>query len=79
MLLEFNDTYSIGKMTRYISIIIFFITNHIKNRDIIVEHDPTDRMIADFFTKPLQGALFRKCRKEILNEDELFTGPIRFT
>ena len=32
-----------------------------------VEYCPTEEMIGDFFTKPLQGSLFRKFRALILN------------
>ena len=32
-----------------------------------VVYCPTGEMIADFFTKPLQGALFRKFRAIIMN------------
>ena len=35
-----------------------------------VEHEPTDNMVADFFTKPLQDSAFRKFRKLILNKSE---------
>jgi hypothetical protein len=31
------------------------------------EYCPTGDMVADFFTKPLQGSLFRKVRTIILN------------
>ena len=34
------------------------------NIDIV--HCPTERMIADYFTKPLQGSLFRKMRDIIM-------------
>ncbi len=32
-----------------------------------MEHCPTKNMIADFFSKPTQGSLFREQRKTILN------------
>jgi murein tripeptide amidase MpaA len=32
-------------------------------------------MIADFFTKPLQGALFQKFRDQIMNINPLPNGP----
>ena len=33
----------------------------------MIEHCPTEEMLGDHFTKPLQGALFRKFRAEIMN------------
>ena len=35
-----------------------------------VSHCPTDCMVADFFTKPLQGTSFRKFRNLIMNHDD---------
>ena len=35
--------------------------------EIKIEYCPTGEMRGDFFTKPLQGGLFLKFRKEILN------------
>ena len=32
-----------------------------------MEHCPTEEMVGDFFTKPLQGSLFRKFRAIIMN------------
>ena len=38
-----------------------------------VEYCPTGEMVADYFTKPLQGTLFRKFRDFIMNVDPLPT------
>eukprot|EP00934_Nitzschia_sp_Nitz4_P002612 Nitzschia sp. Nitz4//scaffold489_size5144//31//2646//NITZ4_009230-RA/size5144-processed-gene-0.1-mRNA-1//1//CDS//3329552897//2602//frame0 len=44
--------------------------NDLVNRgDITVEHCPTEQMVADYFTKPLQGRLFYKIRDKIMNID----------
>ena len=34
-----------------------------------VMYCPTESMLADYFTKPLQGALFRKLRRVIMGMD----------
>ena len=62
ILLEKNGKFSSTKNTRHISIRYFFITDRVKNEDIQIEYCPTEDMIADFFTKPLQGSQFRKLR-----------------
>ena len=46
---------------------LFFITDRIKAKEMRVEYCNTKDMVADFFTKPLQGQLFYKLRAEILN------------
>ena len=45
----------------------FFVKDRILKRDITLEHCPTNDMIADYFTKPLQGKQFYKFRKSIMN------------
>ena len=42
-----------------------------------VEYCPTEDMIADFFTKPLQGTQFRKLRALIMNLTE--SAPVADT
>ena len=53
--LELNSTGSSGKITKHTRVRYFFIQDRIKKGDINVEHCRTDEMIADYFTKPLQG------------------------
>ena len=45
----------------------FFVTDRIKAGDIRVAYCPTDEMVADFSTKPLQGSKFARIRYQILN------------
>ena len=67
MLLEKNGMKSSGKRTRHINIRYFLVTDRINNKEFKVEYCPTTEMIADYFTKPLQGKLFIKFRKYIMN------------
>jgi hypothetical protein len=67
MLLEKNGRASSGRRTRHIDIRYFFVTDRIKHGEMRIEYCPTGDMVADFFTKPLQGSLFRKLRAIILN------------
>ena len=67
MLLENNGHASSSKCTRHISIRYFFVTDRIKNGEVSVSHCPTDEMVADFLTKPLHGAIFRRFRDLIMN------------
>ena len=60
MLLEKNGRASSGQRTRHIDIQYFFVTNQVKHSEMRIEYCPTGDMVADFFTKPLQGSLFRK-------------------
>lgn len=67
MLLARNGRKSSGQKTRHIEIRYYFITDNIRRGKARVEYCPTEEMVADFFTKPLQGALFRKFRNVIMN------------
>jgi hypothetical protein len=55
--------------TRHVSIRYFFVKDRIESKEIKLNYVPTDAMMADFFTKPLQGALFLKFREAILGGD----------
>jgi hypothetical protein len=67
MLLEKNGRQSSGKKTRHFEIRYYFIHDHIKRGNVRVEYCPTDLMVGDFHTKPLQGSAFHCYRALILN------------
>lgn len=56
-----------SERTRHINIRYFFLTDRIKEKEIIVEYKPTNEMLADTLTKPLQGEQFRALRNLLLN------------
>jgi hypothetical protein len=66
--MEQNGKASSGQRSRHINIRYFFITDHSKSNNIRIVHCPTEDMLADFFTKPLQGSLFRKFCAVLLGE-----------
>ena len=55
MKLEKNGRKSCGDKSRHIDIRYFFIKDVLKRENINLQHCSTKRMIADFYTKPLQG------------------------
>lgn len=61
---------STSERTRHINIRFFFVKDKIDSGDVKIEYLPTGEMIADILTKPLQGGLFRKLRRQLLNWDE---------
>jgi hypothetical protein len=64
--LEKNGRTSAGPKSRHIDIRFFWIKDRLNGEDILVRHCPTLQMLADFYTKPLQGALFRRFRDVLL-------------
>jgi hypothetical protein len=62
-----NKGCSTSERTRHIKIRYFFVKDFIDKQEIKLEYLPTGEMLADMLTKPLQGELFRKMRKELMN------------
>jgi hypothetical protein len=64
--LEKNGRQSSSKRTRHLNIKHFFIKDRVDAGELRIEHCGTDDMVADYFTKPLQGEKFRQFRDLIL-------------
>lgn len=69
--LEKNGIQSASKRSRHIDIRFFFIKDRIKRGDIHLLYCPTEDMLADFFSKPLQGKLFIRFRDMIMGHAPL--------
>ena len=67
MKLEKYGRQSSSKKTRHLDIRYYFVTDNVKKGAVQIRYCPTGDMTADFFTKPLQGTLFKKFRDQILN------------
>mmetsp|Transcript_26617 Transcript_26617/g.41320 ORF Transcript_26617/g.41320 Transcript_26617/m.41320 type:complete len:590 (+) Transcript_26617:1688-3457(+) len=66
MRLERNGRQSCGQKSRHIDIRYFFIKDRIKSGNIDLQYFPTEVMLADFFTKPLQGKQFKLLRSAVM-------------
>ena len=81
MLMEKNGRNSCTGNSRHISIRYFFIKDRVDKGEVKVEYCPTYLMIADFFTKPLQGSMFRLFRDVIMGyrplEDIMLEIPMK--
>jgi Reverse transcriptase (RNA-dependent DNA polymerase) len=69
ILLAENGRMSSSKRTRHLNIRYFFVTDCVKAKELSIKYCPTEEMVSDYFTKPLQGTLFRKMRDLIMNVD----------
>ena len=67
ILLEKNGRSSSTRRTRHMEIRYFFIKDKVSSKEVTIEYCPTDDMVADFFTKPLQGIKFKKFRALLMN------------
>jgi hypothetical protein len=57
-----------SQRTRSVNIRYYAITDLIERGEIVIEHTGSKEMIADYFTKPLQGKLFKYARGEIMHD-----------
>jgi hypothetical protein len=71
ILLETNGRGSSSKQTQHIAIRYFFISDRVKSKEIRIEYCPTGIIIADYFTKPLQGMIFRKLQDMIMGTTDI--------
>jgi hypothetical protein len=67
MLLAEKGVISSSRRTRHINIRYFFVKDRVDSGEVKIVYKPTEDMLADFFTKPLQGVLFVKLRDAIMN------------
>jgi hypothetical protein len=63
---EINGEASSSKQTKHIAVCYLFITNQIQMGEVHTEWCPTEDMVADFMTKPLQGSTFVRFRDLIM-------------
>ena len=71
ILLLKNGRSSCGKQSRHVDIRYFFMKDRIDKGQFKVEYCPTELMIADFFTKPLQGGLFKRLSEVVMGEIDI--------
>ena len=66
MKMEINGRNSCTGNSRHIDIRYFFTKDRIEKGEMKIEYCPTYRMVADYFTKPLQGKPFNFMRDIIM-------------
>ena len=65
--MEKNRKKSSTKNTKRINVRYYFIKDQVETGGVGIKHFPTEEILVDHFTKPLEGAVFRKFREEIMN------------
>ena len=68
-----NSKMSCSSNSRHISMKFFWIYDRVKQGDMAIRHYPTDIMLADFFTKALQGVQFHMFRRVVIGWDHINT------
>ena len=73
MLLESNGRKSPGKYSSHSNIRYFFISDMKEKGQLSIRYCPTDKLVADYMTKPLHGPKFNEFRQQIMR---LYTSKI---
>ncbi len=69
--MEINGRNSCTGNSRHIDIRYFFVKDRVDKEEVTISYCPTEIMLADFFTKPLQGSLFKKFKEVIMGHVEI--------
>ena len=64
--MEKNGRNSCTGNSRHIDARYFWVKDRVDKKELEIKYCPTDTMLADYFTKPLQGNLFRRLREVIM-------------
>lgn len=62
-----NRGKSPSSRSKHIHVRYFWLKERIQNGELTITYCPTDDMVADLLTKPLQGSKFLKFREQLLN------------
>ena len=73
MKMEVNGRTSCTGNSRHVNIRYFFIKDRVDKGEVDITYCPTGQMLADFFTKPLQGSLFKKFKSVIMGWTDIDT------
>ena len=66
--LEINGRNSCTGNSRHIDIKFFWVKDRVEKKEVEIKYCPTTLMLADYFTKPLQGNVFRRFRDVIMGK-----------
>ena len=72
MRMEKNGRNSCTGNSRHVNIRYFFVQDRIAKGEMRVEYCPTLLMLADYFTKPLNGKRFRELRSVIMGHKSIY-------
>ena len=71
MKLELNRRMSSSRKTKHMNNRTFWIKDRVKSDNIKIMYCPTGIMVSDFFTKALQGMLFKRLRAVIMGHQPI--------
>ena len=76
MLWENSGQGSSGKCMWHINISYYFVMDQLTKNDLSMKYCPTESILGNYFTKPLQGALYQNFLNLIMNHTDLNDDPM---
>ena len=73
--LEINGRNSCTRNSRHVDIKFFWVKDRVDKKEVEIKYCPTTLMLADYFTKPLQGTVFRRFRDVIMGKVHINNSP----
>ena len=77
ILLEQNGILSSTQRTKHLNSRYFYVKDRVDNHEIEIRWCPTDKIVADYLTKPLTGEKFHHFRMKIMNMKKLKLENLR--
>jgi len=69
--METNGRNSCTGNSRHVDIRYFFVKDRVDRKEVEISYCPMESMLVDFFTKPLQGTLFKIFRSVIMGHEDV--------
>ena len=66
-----NRKISCSSKSRHIVIKLFWVSDREKQEKISIKHHPIEKILADFFTKPVQGSKFKIFRTVVMGWNDV--------
>ena len=66
--LEINGRNSCTGNSRHVDVKFFWVKDRVDKKEVEIKYCPTTLMLADYFTKPLQGTVFRRFRDVVMGK-----------
>ena len=66
-----NGRRSVRKRSRHFDMQLFYAKDYVDRKEVSIQYCPTEEMLADYMSKPLVGAGFKRNRQRIMNATSL--------
>ena len=78
--LEANDKRSGKKRTRHLNIRYFYVIDKVRSSDVVIVYHPTNKLVGDYPTKPLNGTLFKNHCNTIMgiNDGDIIYYKVKY-